>query len=106
MVDLSSPSSEKSPITHPSETADIILGKTVDKNDEDERWEEICKEGGMKDTPKSLGLKDGSSLAFSYKEAYQENGFEITRSKYYDEQSGAEEEEEEDQMIEDGEEDL
>lgn len=102
----SSTSPSSAPIPHPSKISDVILGKPAGENDEGVQWEEICKTGAMKDTPKSLGLGDGSSLAFAYRETYEEEGFQIMRSTAYDEQSRADEEALEDHEMDDGEEEL
>lgn len=105
----STPSSEiaeeTASIPHPSDPADIILGKKADDADEDAQWEEIDLGKGSKGTPKGVGLKDGSCVAFAYKEAFDEEvGFVVKRSTYYEDQARADEEGEE-EAEEEGEED-
>jgi hypothetical protein len=44
-----------------------VLGVQVDPYEPSKGWDELdTRGGGVKETPKSLGLKDGSKLAFAF----------------------------------------
>lgn len=79
------PSTEP-PIPHPSDSSSIILGKRVNPNDDADGFEQICAKQSQDDTPKSVGLSDGSNVAWAYKEQFEERGFLVTRSTFFDDQ--------------------
>lgn len=61
-------SSEPTPF--PESGIDVILGVPKDVFDLEKGWEELNISGaGLKETPKSLGLKDGAQLAFAFAES-------------------------------------
>jgi hypothetical protein len=43
-----------------------LLGVPVDVYEPSKGWVEITTDGGIKESPKSLGLKDGSVVAFAF----------------------------------------
>lgn len=44
-----------------------MLGVPVDPYEPSKGWDELdIRAGGIKETPKSLGLKDGSKIAFAF----------------------------------------
>ena len=53
---------------------DIILGVPNDVYDNSKGWSELDTDagGGIKESPKSMGLKDGSMLAFAFVPATDE----------------------------------
>ena len=54
----------------PESSVDVILGVPKDVYDIEKGWEELNIAGtGLKETPKSLGLKDGAQLAFAFAES-------------------------------------
>ena len=55
-------------VTIPSDTAEIILGVPNDQYDNTKGWTELDTDagGGIKETPKSLSLKDGGMIAFAF----------------------------------------
>lgn len=51
----------------PEEAIDVKLAILVDQNEPGKGWKEISMSGGgLRDTPKSLGIKDGSSIAYTF----------------------------------------
>jgi hypothetical protein len=44
----------------------VLLGVPVDSYEPSKGWVEITTDGGLKESPKSLGLKDGSMIAFTF----------------------------------------
>jgi hypothetical protein len=65
----------------PSSILDVVLGIPTDENDPTKGWEELKLSvggWGMKDSPKSLGLRDGSLIAFRFRnEEEDEDGNEV-----------------------------
>jgi hypothetical protein len=85
-------STSPTPIVIPSSILDVVLGLPIDVYEPSKGWEEIISSGSStKDTPKSLGLKDGSVLAFAFREGEGEGDGEAEFSvewSSYDEQYG------------------
>jgi len=56
------------PIKIPDSQIDVIFGVPVDVYEPQKGWSEIDTSGGaaMRESPKSLGLKDGSVVAFAF----------------------------------------
>jgi len=51
----------------PDSILDIVLGVPKDTYDPSKGWDELNTRGaGMKESPRSLGLKDGSQIAFAF----------------------------------------
>ncbi|KAE9368689.1 hypothetical protein N431DRAFT_512916 [Stipitochalara longipes BDJ] len=60
-------SDSPTPTKIPDSILDIVLGVPIDQYDPSKGWDELDTRGvGMKETPKSLGLKDGSKLAMAF----------------------------------------
>jgi hypothetical protein len=55
-------------VTIPKDVTDVILGVANDIYDSSKGWSELDTNagGGIKETPKSMELKDSSMLAFSF----------------------------------------
>lgn len=49
----------------------MLLGVPVDTYEPGKGWVEITTDGGIKESPKSLGLKDGCMIAFAFVEGEQ-----------------------------------
>ena len=60
----SSNSTESLPI--PDSIHEVLLGVPVDTYEPSKGWVEITTDGSIKESPKSLGLKDGSMIAFAF----------------------------------------
>jgi hypothetical protein len=58
----------------PKDVTDVILGVPNDVYDASKGWSELDTDagGGIKETPESMGLKNGSMLAFSFVPASDE----------------------------------
>lgn len=94
---ITSTSPTKVPI--PDFTDNIALGLPVDIFEPSKGWRELEKETAkMKDCPKGAGLKDGSMIAFAFRQTDEQGDvdFEVEIPSYEEEyasQMGQEEEE-------------
>jgi hypothetical protein len=62
-------SDSPSPTKIPDSILDIVLGVPIDPYELSKGWDELdTRGGGMIETPRSLGLKDGSKIAFAFVE--------------------------------------
>jgi hypothetical protein len=62
-------SDSSTPTKIPDSILDIVLGVPIDQYDPSKGWDELDTRGaGIKESPKSLGLKDGSKLAMAFVE--------------------------------------
>jgi hypothetical protein len=62
-------SDSPTPTKIPDSILDVVLGVPVDPYELSKGWDELdTRGGGMKETPRSLGLKDGSKIAFAFAE--------------------------------------
>ena len=82
-------STSPTPIKIPTEVLDVILGVPIDVYEPSKGWTELDTVGeGIKECPKSLGLKDGSVIAFAFVNGEQnqekEGEFEVEWSSYED----------------------
>lgn len=82
-------SSSQSPesIQIPDSIEEILLGVPVDSYEPSKGWVEITTDGGVKESPKSLGLKDGCMIAFTFVEGEQGEDpaeFHVEFSSYED----------------------
>jgi len=59
------------PLPIPGSIHEVLLGVPIDTYEPSKGWVEITTEGGIKESPKSLGLKDGSMIAFAFIEGKQ-----------------------------------
>jgi len=51
-----------------------VLGVQVEQYDPSKGWDELdTRGGGMKETPRSLGLKDGTKIAFAFVDVDEED---------------------------------
>jgi hypothetical protein len=58
----------------PDSILDIVLGVPVDPYEPSKGWDELdTGEAGIKETPNSLGLKDGSKIAFAFVDGMEED---------------------------------
>jgi hypothetical protein len=58
----------------PDSILDIVLGVPKDIYDPSKGWDELnIRGGGMKESPRSLGLKDGSQVAFAFVDENEED---------------------------------
>jgi len=65
------------PLTIPKSGIDVVLGVPKDTYDLEKGWDELAlSAAGLKETPKSLGIKDGAMLAFAFadEECWAEKG--------------------------------
>jgi hypothetical protein len=67
----------------------VLLGVPIDVYEPSKGWVEITTDGGAKESPKSLGLKDGSVIAFAFVEGARDEGaegveFNVEWSNYED----------------------
>jgi hypothetical protein len=88
----------------PDNINEVALGVLVDPNETSKGWTEIdTVGGGLKECPKSSGLKDGAAVAFAFLEQEgDEVAFEVLWSSYeemYDmEAAGAEGDDDDEEM--------
>ncbi|CAG8952875.1 hypothetical protein HYFRA_00007589 [Hymenoscyphus fraxineus] len=59
-------SDSDSNIEIPNSPAEVVLGVPNDAYDPSKGWSELDTGNGLKETPKSLGVKDGSMIAFVF----------------------------------------
>lgn len=64
-------STSPAPLSIPTSVNEILLGVPIDTYEPSKGWVEITTDGGVKDTPKSLGLKDNCMIAFAFIEGDQ-----------------------------------
>jgi hypothetical protein len=82
-------SASPTPTKIPTEILDMILGVPIDVYEPSKGWTELATSGGgIKESPKSLGLKDGSVVAFAFvngeDRAEKEGEFIVEWSSYED----------------------
>ncbi|KAH7319438.1 hypothetical protein BKA65DRAFT_465368 [Rhexocercosporidium sp. MPI-PUGE-AT-0058] len=60
-------STSDEPLPIPKSGIDVVLGVPKDNYDMDKGWDELAvSAAGLKESPKSLGLKDGAMIAFAF----------------------------------------
>lgn len=85
----------------PESINEVALAAPIDIYEPSKGWTELdTTTGGLKECPKSLGLKDGAIIAFAFLDGFEEPRFNVEWSSYEDNfdmegQEGQEETEEE-----------
>jgi hypothetical protein len=82
-----SSSTSPEPLPIPSSIHEVLLGIPVDSYEPSKGWVEITTDGGLKESPRSLGLKDGCMIAFTFIEGEQGDEtveFHVEFSSYED----------------------
>lgn len=78
-------SSPDKPIPIPESINEVALGVPIDIYEPSKGWTELdTTSGGLKECPKSLGLKDGAVIAFAFLDGFEEPKFEVEWSSYED----------------------
>jgi len=83
-------STSPTPVTIPESILDLVLAVPIDIYEPSKGWTELAtRAGGIKETPKSLGLKDGGLLAFAFVGGKGEGDYDFAVEwSSYDEQYG------------------
>lgn len=80
-------STSTEPLPIPDSIHEVLLGVPVDTYEPSKGWVEIATDWNIKESPKSLGLKDGSMIAFTFiegEEGEETAEFHVEFSSYED----------------------
>jgi hypothetical protein len=78
------PVTDSKPEKIPDNIKEVALGVLIDVYETDKGWNEIATDdSGIKESPRSLGLKDGAAIAFAFTDGEEDNvEFKVEWSSY------------------------
>jgi len=69
----------------PESINEVALGVPIDIYEPSKGWTELdTTTGGLKECPRSLGLKDGAIIAFAFLDGFEQPNFNVEWSSYED----------------------